>query len=151
VITIYQRHRQTDRWTDDKRSQDRAFHKSALRGKKNASNCAVISSSWVSGSLAVTHDPRPTDPFPSLLGLDIQFGYRVLTLTHTKLFGNLQSYACRPIIIALSGVKLSWSALAEMTALRRPLAGRTSGGAIGLGRNGKWMDPVIPVNWEFGR
>jgi len=26
VITIHQRHRQTDVWTDDMRSQDRALH-----------------------------------------------------------------------------------------------------------------------------
>jgi len=38
VITIHQRHRQTDRQTDgrtdDMRSQDSALHCSALRGKK---------------------------------------------------------------------------------------------------------------------
>ena len=32
--------------------------------KTIASYCAVISSSWVNGSLSVTHDPR--DPFPSV-------------------------------------------------------------------------------------
>jgi len=45
---------------------------------KIASYCAVISSSWVNGSLAVAHDQRdpskngdpcPTDPFPSLIAL----------------------------------------------------------------------------------
>jgi len=30
---IHQRHRQTDRWTDDMQSQDCAFHYSASRGK----------------------------------------------------------------------------------------------------------------------
>jgi len=30
-----------------------------------ASYCSVISS-WVNGSLAVTHDPWPTDPIPAL-------------------------------------------------------------------------------------
>jgi len=37
----------------------------STKNKKIASYCAVVSSSWVNGSLAVTHDPR--DPFPSLV------------------------------------------------------------------------------------
>jgi len=37
-VIIHQRHRQTDRQTDDMRSQYRALHKSASRGK----NCYTI-------------------------------------------------------------------------------------------------------------
>jgi len=33
VVMIHQRYRRTDRWTDDMRSQDRALHCSASRGK----------------------------------------------------------------------------------------------------------------------
>ena len=38
VVTIHQRHRRTDRQTDDMRSQDRSLHYSASRGK-NSHQC----------------------------------------------------------------------------------------------------------------
>jgi len=39
VIAIHQRHRQTDRQTDDMQSQDRALHYSASRGKNSRRKC----------------------------------------------------------------------------------------------------------------
>ena len=44
---IHQRHRQTDRQTDDMRSQDRALHYSASRGNRTASSVAYFRSSVV--------------------------------------------------------------------------------------------------------
>jgi len=46
MILIHQRHRHTDRRTDDMQSQDRALHYSALRDKK---------------SLRLRHHPQNSD------------------------------------------------------------------------------------------
>jgi len=89
LITIHQRHRQTDGRTDDMRSQDRALHCSASRVKKTTTQKLVSSNcspSPVQYSSSVKGSP-PEGSIPS-----VGFYYRGRSPTHWTFFETWNSF-----------------------------------------------------------